>query len=107
MGEPGCGRPPYVIRIHNDAGYIVLPHTHAEDEHIVVIRGSWSLAMGSRVDRAALEPLDLGSYGFVPRRMPHFAWSETATTLQVHGIGPFSTDVVVPSISWGPTGYRS
>jgi hypothetical protein len=95
-GEPDVAGAPYVIRIHNDAGFVVLPHTHPEDEHIVVIRGSWWLGMGPRADRGAWEPLELGAYGFVPARMPHFAWSETATTLQVHGIGPFSTDVVDP-----------
>jgi hypothetical protein len=27
-----------VIRIHNDAGYVVLPHTHREDENIIAVR---------------------------------------------------------------------
>lgn len=89
--KPGVS---YVIRIHNDAGYVVLPHTHPEDENIVVLRGSWSLGMGARVNEAALN--EVGDYGFVPKKMAHFAWSMTATTIQVHGIGPFSTDWVDP-----------
>src|SRR5437667_7406415 len=31
----------YVIRIHSEAGYIVMPHFHPEDEHIVIVKGSW------------------------------------------------------------------
>lgn len=93
--KPGM---PYVIRIHNDAGYVVLPHTHPEDENIVVLRGSWSLGMGARVYEAALSGHEVGDYGFVPKKMAHFAWSMTATTIQVHGIGPFSTD-------WGDPAY--
>ncbi|MEX2111172.1 MAG: cupin domain-containing protein [Gemmatimonadaceae bacterium] len=85
---------PYVIRIHNDAGYVVLPHTHAEDENVVVVRGNWYLGAGERFDSSSLQRLEPGAYGFVPRRMSHFAWSESATTIQVHGIGPFSTDWV-------------
>jgi hypothetical protein len=95
-GDPSRPGEPFVIRIHNDAGYVVLPHTHPIDEHIVVVQGSWSLGMGRRFDRSALEPLELGAYGFVPRTMPHFAWSKTETIVQVHGIGPFGSAVVDP-----------
>ena len=49
MDRPGQ---PFVIRIHHDAGYVVLPHTHPEDENITVLTGSWALGMGSRVNMA-------------------------------------------------------
>ncbi len=91
--KPGAA---YVIRIHNDAGYIVLPHTHPEDENIAVVQGSWSLGMGHRFNKSALAPLELGAYGFVPKKMVHFAWSKTETIIQVHGIGPFWTEFVDP-----------
>jgi len=95
-GDPGRPGEAFVIRIHNDAGYVVLPHTHPIDEHIVVVQGVWSLGMGRHFDRSALEPLELGAYGFVPRTMAHFAWSKTETIVQVHGIGPFASAVVDP-----------
>src|SRR5215510_9129389 len=95
-GDPSRPAEPFVIRIHNDAGYVVLPHTHPIDEHIVVVQGSWSLGMGRRFDRSALEQLELGAYGFVPRTMAHFARSKTETIVQVHGIGPFGSAVVDP-----------
>jgi hypothetical protein len=95
-GDPDKPGAPFVIRIHNDAGYIVLPHTHPVDENIVVVQGVWSFGMGSRFDRSALEQLDIGSFGFAPRNMPHFAWSKTETTIQVHGTGPFSSKLVDP-----------
>ena len=91
--KPGAA---YVIRIHNDAGYVVLPHIHPEDENIAVVQGSWSLGTGRRFSRTALEPMELGAYGFVPKKMVHFAWSKTETIIQVHGIGPFSTEFVDP-----------
>lgn len=95
---------PYVIRIQNDAGYVVLPHTHPEDENIVVVKGSWSLAMGARVSRPALEPLEVGAYGFVPKKMPHFGWAKTDVIIQVHGFGPFSTDFVDPTYELSDSG---
>jgi hypothetical protein len=87
---------PFVIRIHADAGYIILPHTHLVDENIVVLQGVWSLGMGRRFDRASLQQLDVGGFGFAPKNMAHFAWSKTETTIQVHGIGPFSSKLIDP-----------
>jgi hypothetical protein len=103
-GDPDKAGVPYVVRISNDAGYVVLPHTHPEDENIVVVQGSWTVAMGSRVDRPALRPMDVGAYTFVPKNMAHFGWSRTATIIQVHGIGPFSTDFVDPVYELADTG---
>ena len=57
QGDMGIPGQPFVIRIHNDAGYIVLPHTHVEDENIVVVKGIWSLGMGSQFSSSDLEPL--------------------------------------------------
>ena len=84
--KPGL---PFVIRIHHDAGYVVLPHTHPEDENITVLKGSWALGMGRRVKMSELEPMELGAFGFVPKKMAHFGYAKVETILQVHGIGPF------------------
>ena len=77
---------PFVFRIHQDAGYITLPHTHPIDENITVVQGSWSLGMGRRFDRSALKPMDLGTFGVAPKNMEHFARSKTETILQDVGI---------------------
>jgi hypothetical protein len=87
---------PFVIRIHAEAGYIVMPHRHPIDENIVVVTGSWALGMGDRFKREALEPMEVGDYGFAPKKMSHFALSKSDTILQVHGIGPFVTHWVIP-----------
>ena len=86
MNEPGL---PFVIRIHHDAGYVVLPHTHPEDENITVLKGSWALGMGPRLKMSELKPMELGAFGFVPKKMEHFGYAKVESILQVHGIGPF------------------
>lgn len=96
FGDPTKPGEPFVIRIHNDAGYIVLPHTHLIDENIAVVQGSWALGMGKLFDKSALEPMELGSFGFAPKNMPHFGWAKTETIVQVHGVGPFSSTLVDP-----------
>ena len=87
---------PFVFRIHQDAGYITLPHVHPIDEHITVVKGTWSLGMGRRFNQSALELMETGTFGMAPKNMEHFAWSKTETILQVHGIGPFTSTVVEP-----------
>ena len=86
----------YVIRIHSEAGYIVMPHFHPEDEHIVVVKGSWALGMGERFSPDTLETMDVGAYGLVAKKMAHFARSRTDAIVQVHGVGPFTTTWVTP-----------
>ena len=94
--DPAKAGVPFVIRIYAEAGYIIMPHTHPEDENIVVVRGSWALGMGDRFNRDSLQPMDVGDYGFVSKKMAHFGLSKTDTIIQVHGIGPFTTQWVVP-----------
>ncbi len=95
-GDPSIAGAPFVVRIHAEAGYIIMPHTHQVDENIVVVKGSWALGMGTHFDRDALEPMEVGDYGFASKDMVHFALSKTATTIQVHGLGPFATKWLVP-----------
>jgi hypothetical protein len=95
-GDPAKSGKPFVIRIHAEAGYIIMPHTHPVDENIVVVKGSWAVGMGDRFNRQALEPMEVGTYALVPKTMAHFALSKTDTIIQVHGIGPFTIRNVVP-----------
>src|SRR5258708_1671370 len=95
-GDPAIPGAPFVVRIHAEAGYVIMPHTHEVDENIVVVKGSWALGMGERFNRRALESMEVGDFGFAPRKMVHFALAKTATIIQVHGIGPFATQWLVP-----------
>jgi hypothetical protein len=93
MNKPGL---PFVIRIHHDAGYVVLPHTHPEDENITVLKGSWALGMGPRLRMSGMKPMEPGAFGFVPKKMEHFGYAKVESVLQVHGIGPFVNVPVDP-----------
>ena len=88
-GDPDAQGAPFVIRIDNVDGEIVAPHWHPEDEHIVVVQGTWYLGAGDRFSRSDLREMTVGAYALVPKKMNHFAWSQGHTIIQVHGIGPF------------------
>src|SRR5579859_4183613 len=87
----------YVIRIHAEAGYVSMPHSHPQDENIAVLQGSWAAGMGEHFNQESLETMEAGSYALLPKKMAHFAFSKTDTILQVHGLGPFTPRYVVPN----------
>jgi len=88
-GDPHKPGGIYVIHIRELPGMIVPPHFHPEDEHVTIVQGQWQLAHGETFDRSKLRPLAVGAYSFMPKQMPHFAYSEDGAILQVFGVGPF------------------
>src|SRR5262245_17358942 len=88
-GDPTKPGAQYVIRMYNDAGFIVLPHWHPEDENITVVKGKWYLGTGDTFDSQTMRELNVGDYALVPKQMAHFAWSKTDTIILIYGIGPF------------------
>jgi len=86
----------YVVRMKMPAGYKIAPHWHPTDEHVTVLSGSFSLGMGQTFDKAAMKTLPEGGYALLPAEMRHYAMAKTATTVQVHGEGPFSLTYVNP-----------
>ncbi|HET6970526.1 MAG TPA: cupin domain-containing protein, partial [Phenylobacterium sp.] len=89
VGDPEVPDAEFVIRIHHDPGYVVLPHTHPRTENITVLSGEWALGMGARFDRSRLVAMPQGALGVVSPKMAHFGYAKVETILQVHGIGPF------------------
>jgi hypothetical protein len=65
-GDPQKPGEVFAIRIHNDAGYLFLPHVHPMDEHIVVVQGAWWFATGSRFEASTLKEAKLGDFT-IPR----------------------------------------
>ncbi len=104
-GDPDKPGAPYVIRIQNDPNFIVPPHWHPEDEHIVVIKGTCSFGMGNKFNRSALRELNVGDYAFMPKKMPHFGWAKTECIIQVHGIGPFQ--IIPASVEEHLSGWKN
>ena len=92
-GKPGL----YVVRAKMPAGYKIAPHWHPTDEHVTVLSGTLALGMGEKFDKAGMKALPAGGYALLPAEMRHFAMATTATTIQVHGQGPFALTYVNPA----------
>ena len=88
---------PFTIRAQMPAGYKIMPHWHPGDENVTVLSGTVALGMGDKWDDKALKDLGPGGYGALPAEERHFFMAKTATTIQVHGMGPFAVNYVNPA----------
>jgi quercetin dioxygenase-like cupin family protein len=95
LGSPGK-EGPFVLRLKFPAGFTVPPHRHSKDEFVTVISGKFGVASGEKLDRAAAKPLPAGSFVHLPAGMPHYAWADGETVVQINGVGPFDVNYVDP-----------
>jgi quercetin dioxygenase-like cupin family protein len=92
-GRPGL----FTMRIHLPDGFAIAPHTHTGVERVTVLSGTFRLGMGEMASRAATRPLPPGAYFSLPPGMPHFAFAEGETTIQLSSLGPWEIEYVDPA----------
>lgn len=88
---------PYVVRAQLPANYRIPPHWHPTTENVTVLSGTVAFGMGEKFDAAALRDVPAGGFAVVPAEMRHFFVSKTASTIQIHGMGPFGITYVDPA----------
>jgi hypothetical protein len=87
----------YTMRLSMPTGYKIPPHWHAKVEHVTVISGKFNLGMGEKFDQSKGNAMPVGTFGFLPPQMRHFAWASEETVIQLHGEGPWEINYVTPS----------
>ncbi|MFL5028898.1 MAG: cupin domain-containing protein [Xanthobacteraceae bacterium] len=95
MGSP-AKEGPFVIRLKFPAGFVVPPHRHSKDEFVTVMAGKFAVGSGEKLDRESLNPLPPASFVHLPAGMPHFAWAEVESVVQINGTGPFDVSYIDP-----------
>ena len=88
---------PFAFRARMPAGLKVAPHWHPADENLTVLSGSLWMGMGEAMDEKAAHELKAGGFALMPQGVRHFAFTRTATVIQVHGIGPWGITYVNPA----------
>ena len=83
----------WIDRVKIPGGARVLAHTHAQDELVTVIEGTWYLGEGAKFDSAKLKAYPAGSFIVIPAGIPHFvATKEGTVVIQLSGIAKFQTN---------------
>jgi len=95
MGSP-AKEGPFVLRLKFPSGFLVPPHRHSKDEFVTVISGGFAINSGETADRAAAKALPPGSFVHLPAGMPHYAFADGETVVQINGVGPFDIKYVDP-----------
>lgn len=88
---------PFAMRLWLPDGFKVPPHWHPKVERVTVLSGSFNLGMGEKFDQSATREMTVGTFGYWPAGMRHFAWAKGETVLQLHGIGPWVITYVNPA----------
>lgn len=95
-GNYSTGGEVFAFRLEVQPGFEIRPHTHPVTEHMTVLSGTFYVGMGETMDKGAATPYGPGSYIAIAAGLPAYMWADEVTVIQVHGVGPFSTDFVEP-----------
>ena len=83
----------WIDRVKIPGGARVLAHTHAQDELVTVIEGTWYLGEGAKFDSARLKGYPAGSFVIIPAGVGHFvAAKDGAVVVQASGTGKWQTE---------------
>ena len=95
LGSP-AKEGPFVLRLKFPAGFVIPPHRHSKDEFVTVISGRVLIASGEKVDRS-MKGLPQASFVHLPAGMPHYAWAQVESVVQINGTGPFDVTYLNPA----------
>jgi hypothetical protein len=84
---------PEVEKTGKIAGAITVSHRHSKNEFVKVI--SFAIGVGKKFDCTAGKTLPAGARS-PSAGMPHYAWANGETIVQVNGTGPFNVKYVDP-----------
>ena len=93
FGDPGKSGP-FVARLMVPAGYRIAPHWHSQAEQLTIISGAFYLGDGDKMDTAKAHAIKAGGFHYLPAKAHHYAFTKSATVVQLNGEGPFDMTYV-------------
>lgn len=94
-GDPSVADQPYTMRLAFPDGYRFPAHWHPRAENLTVLSGTFLLRMGER-ETGELSEYGPGDFLFIPPKMAHWGGARGETVIQLHGVGPFTIELVRP-----------
>ena len=95
-GNSSAEGEPFTFRLKVQPGFELGPHTHPITEHMTVLSGNFLVGLGETLDREAATAYGPGSYVAIAAAVPAYMWAEEETVVQVHGVGPLTTEFITP-----------
>lgn len=93
-GDPTKAGQQYAVRYRFADGFAFPPHTHPKDEQVTVLSGTLLVGVGKTVDASKMIALPAGSFVAIPANLPHYAKAQGEVIIELHGVGPYATNMV-------------
>lgn len=87
----------FVMRLWLPKGFRVAPHTHPRPEILTVLSGSFRLGTGRIANPGKTRRLRAGSFSALGPNMPHYAFTDEETIIQISTTGPWSVNYLNPA----------
>jgi quercetin dioxygenase-like cupin family protein len=82
----------YVVRVKFGPSTHSNPHTHSQDRYVTVLKGTWCMGVGEKVDEKTVIPMKVGSFAVHPAKAAHYDGAcDEETIVQIMGMGPVDT----------------
>lgn len=83
---------PFVFRLKFPEHFAVQAHSHPRRRLVTVLEGTYRIGFGETPDESKTVAYPAGSYFVIPAGVPHFAWADGSTVIQVVGTGNMRFD---------------
>ena len=91
-GDPSKAGEIFAFRLSVPDGFEMGAHTHPVAEHMSVISGKFYIGIGEKLDREKAVEYGPGSYAVVGADVPAYMFAVGRTVVEVHGVGPLTTE---------------
>ena len=82
----------FSVRFKIDGEFLMPPHTHPKDERVTILQGRAYVAFGKDATKEDASVFGPGDYYVNARNEIHTVWADSATIIQITGIGPWKAD---------------
>lgn len=91
--KPGA----FTVRLKAPGNYRIPPHWHTMEENVTVLSGAMFMGEGDKLDTSKARGIKTGGFMHIPAKTHHYAYTKTATVIQVTGEGPFDINWIDPA----------
>ena len=84
----------FTVRFLVSGEFAMPPHTHPKDERVTILQGKAYVAFGADGKRENATGFGPGDYYVNARGAIHSVWADSATIIQVTGIGPWKAEYI-------------
>lgn len=84
----------FTVRFKLNEEFVMPPHRHPNDERVTILQGKAYVAFGKDGTKGNAKEFGPGDYYVNAREAIHTVWVDSATIIQITGIGPWEVEYI-------------